>query len=131
MAGHLLDVLNQPLVVFVLLAGTGGFLIVGELRMIAREFRRTAGGGAAESAASVSSPGLGRRYRLTVLAAAGLLLVSAFGTTAASFSQQELSGGVVVDVDFPAITPTPTPPTTLAPPAPTDTPTDTAAPQAP
>jgi hypothetical protein len=128
--------------IFVLLAGTGGFLIVGELRMIAREFRRTAGGGATERAASVGSPGLGRRYRLTLLAAAGLLLVSAFGTTSASFSQQ-LSGGVVVDVDFPAMTPTPQPtptpeptanptanPTAKPKAAPTDTPppTDTPAP---
>jgi len=126
-AGLLLDILNQPLVVFVLLAGTGGFLIVGEVRMIAREFRRPAGGGPAASAASVGSPGLGRRYRLTLLAAAGLLLVSAFGTTSASFTQQELTAGQHVGgpTTAPTHAPATAPPTTAPTTAPTDVPAPT------
>jgi hypothetical protein len=32
--------LTQPLVFFLLLVGTGGFLIVGELQTIVREIRR-------------------------------------------------------------------------------------------
>ena len=72
--GHVLDAMNQPLVVFMLLVGTGGFLIAGELQTIAREVRRKAGGGGAtKRATSVGSSGLGRQYRLTLLAAAGIL----------------------------------------------------------
>ena len=122
-----MDALNQPLVFFLLLVGTGGFLIAGELQTMAREFRRTAGqGGATGRATSVGSPALGRRYRLTLFLGAGLLLICAFGTTAASYSQQ-LSGGVDINVDFPAITPTPMPTLTTTP-TPTATPTHAATP---
>ena len=141
MTGNVLAALNQPLVFFLLLVGTGCFLIAGELQTMVRESRRTARQvGATRKATSVGSPALGRRYRLTLFAASGLLLISAFGATSATFSQQ-LSGGMNVDVDFPAITPTPTPTSvsmsastpTLTPapkllPAPT--PTHTAAPTA-
>ena len=128
--GNVLDALNQPLAVFLLLVGTGGFLLVGELQTIARQVRRKAGeGGAPERATSVGSSGLGRRYRLTLLFGAGLLLASAFGTTSASFSSQILTGGVDVNVDFPTITPTPTPTPTATPTAtPTPTPTPTTEP---
>ncbi|HEY1169124.1 MAG TPA: hypothetical protein VGE81_09165, partial [Candidatus Limnocylindrales bacterium] len=77
MTGQVLDALNQPLVFFLLLVGTGGFLVVGELQAIARERRRSAGeGGATGRPTAVGSPGPGRRYRLVLLAAAALLLVS-------------------------------------------------------
>ena len=136
-----MNALNQPLVFFLLLLGTGGFLIAGELQTMARDFRRTAGqGGETGRATSVGSPALGRRYRLTLFLGAGLLLICAFGTTAASYSQQ-LSGGVDINVDFPAITPTPMPtltttptptatPTHAATPTPTAAPSDSAAPAA-
>ena len=122
-----MNALNQPLVFFLLLVGTGGFLIAGELQTMARDFRRTAGqGGATGRATSVGSPALGRRYRLTLFLGAGLLLICAFGTTAASYSQQ-LSGGVDINVDFPAITPTPMPTLTTTPtPTATDAPTHAA-----
>jgi signal peptidase len=38
--GYVLYTLTQPLVFFLLLLGTGGFLIVGELQTIMREIRR-------------------------------------------------------------------------------------------
>ena len=38
--GYVLYALSQPLVLFILLGGTGGFLIIGELQTIAREIRR-------------------------------------------------------------------------------------------
>jgi signal peptidase I len=38
--GYVLYALSQPLVFFLLLVGTGGFLIVGELQTIVREIRR-------------------------------------------------------------------------------------------
>jgi len=121
--GHVLDALNQPIVFVLLLVGTGGFLIAGELQTIARGFRRTAGrGGATTRATSSGSPALGRRYRLTLLVGAGLLLFSAFGTTSASFSQQNLFGRMKVDVDLPATASSPAATDTPAPAA-TDTPT--------
>jgi hypothetical protein len=129
--GNVLDVLNQPVVFFLLLVGSGGFLIAGEVEAIARAVRRTAGENEANGkAAPVRSLGPARRYRLTLLFAAGILLLSAFGTVSASFTQQ-ISGGMKVEVVFPTITPTPTatPTDTLAPTAaPTATPTRTAAP---
>jgi outer membrane biosynthesis protein TonB len=129
--GNVLDVLNQPVVFFLLLVGSGGFLIAGEVEAIARAVRRTAGENEANGkAAPVRSLGLGRRYRLTLLFAAGILLLSAFGTVSASFTQQ-ISSGMKVEVVFPTIIPTPTatPTDTLAPTAaPSATPTRTAAP---
>ncbi len=131
MTGHVLDIVNQPLGFFLLLVGTGSFLIVGELRAVARGIRRTAGsGGATDGATSVRSPGPGRRYRLGLLAAAGLLLLSAFGSTSASFTLQ-LAGGMTVNVALPSDTPTPSETGTATPvPAETGTPatlpTDTA-----
>jgi hypothetical protein len=120
-AGQVLDALNQPLVVLLLLVGTGGFVIVGELQTMALEIRWRAGDGRATgNATSVGSPGLGRRYRLTLLGASLLLLVSAFGTTSASFTQQLLTGGMHVNVAFPTISPATTPTT-----PPTDMPTAT------
>ena len=129
MTVHVLDALNQPIVFLLLLVGTGGFLIAGELQTIARGFRRTAGrGGATARATSSGSPALGRRYRLTLLVLAGLLLMSAFGTTSASFSLR-LSGGARFDVVLPTKTPAPTHTPTLTPAA-TNTPTLTPAPTA-
>jgi outer membrane biosynthesis protein TonB len=129
--GNVLDVLNQPVVFFLLLVGSGGFLIAGEVEAIARAVRRTAGENEANGkAAPVRSLGPARRYRLTLLFAAGILLLSAFGTVSASFTQQ-ISGGMKVEVVFPTIIPTPTatPTDTLAPTAaPSATPTRTAAP---
>ena len=131
MLGNVLDVLNQPVVFFLLLVGSGGFLIAGEVEAIARAVRWTAGENEANGkAAPVRSLGPARRYRLTLLFAAGILLLSAFGTVSASFTQQ-ISGGMKVEVVFPTITPIPTatPTDTLAPTAaPTATPTRTAAP---
>ena len=87
MTSQVLDALNQPLVVFLLLVGTGGFLIVGELQTMARETRRKAGeGGAPERATSVGSLGTMRRHRVGLLVLAALILVSAFGTASASFT---------------------------------------------
>lgn len=124
MVGNVVDILNQHLVVFLMLGGAGGFLIAGELQTIAREVRRKPGqGGAPERATSVGSSGLSRRYRLTLLTVSLLLVVGAFGSTSASFSEQ-LSAEVDVHVDFPAPTPTPTPTATPTA-APTDAPTDT------
>ncbi len=42
-AGYVLYTLRQPLVFFILLLGTAGFLIAGELRTIGREIRRLRG----------------------------------------------------------------------------------------
>jgi hypothetical protein len=110
--GEVLDALKQPLVVFLMLAGAGGIVVVGELRTMAREVRRKAGEGrATERATSAGSPSLSRRYRLTLLFAAGLLVASAFGTTSASFSEQQLSGGMNIDVALPTIMPADSPTT--------------------
>jgi hypothetical protein len=129
--GEVLDALKQPLVVFLLLVGSGGFLIARELRAVARGIRRKAGDGDATGrVTSVRSTGLGRRYYFTVLAATALLLMSTIGSTSASFAQQ-LSGGMNIDVAFPTITPTPTPtPTPTATPTPTPTATPTPKPTA-
>jgi hypothetical protein len=124
--GHWLDLLNQPDVFFLLLVGSGGFLIVGELQSIMRRTRRSAGkSDATGTSTSVRPCGLGRQYRLGLLATAGLLLLSAFGTTSASFTSQ-LSGGMQVEVVLPTDTPTPTP-TAIDTPTPEPTPTDTPA----
>ena len=107
MTGYVADALSRPYLYFLLLVAAGGFLVVGELLMAVRELGRTPGhGGATRWAPSVDSPGLGRRGRLALLAAVALLLISAFGTTSASFSSQ-ISGGLYYDVAFPTLTSTP------------------------
>ena len=53
--GNVLDALNQPLVFFLLLVGTGCFLIAGELQTMVRESRRTARQGGATRKVGVCS----------------------------------------------------------------------------
>lgn len=98
-----MDALDQRVLVFLLMAGAGATVVVGELLTLVRRMHRISGAGSVigSAAASGVSPGLGRRYRLTLFAVSLFVLVASFGSASASFAQQQVSAGLHVDVAFP------------------------------
>jgi hypothetical protein len=93
--------LDQPVLVFLLLVGAGATVVVGELLSLGRRIRAGGAGSTIGLAASSGASGLTRRYRITLLAVSLFVLVGSFGSASASFAQQQVSGGLQVDVVFP------------------------------